>query len=163
MSNRLFTANGTRYPFTELTNKMGHFQQDAYDRLGNVYISTYNIWEIFFGYATFLSAFVQIFLYSRLKIWSTIHHLRQRKQHSFKDRLNVLMSAYEEVPFWWYITLFVCCLVTMLILIQTQDLYLPWWTYVVGVILGGMSVVPMGFIYAISAFHVATGTWNELM
>ncbi|KAG0271811.1 hypothetical protein BGZ97_011162, partial [Linnemannia gamsii] len=163
MSNRLFTANGTRYPFSELTDKQGHFQQEAYDRLGIVYMSTYNLWGIFFGYATFLSAFVQIFLFGRQKIWSTIQHLRQRKQHSFKDRLNVLMSAYEEVPLWWYIALFVCCTVTMLILIHTQDLYIPWWVYFIGLILGGLTVVPMGFIYAISAFQVSTGTWNELV
>ncbi|KAF9314644.1 hypothetical protein BGZ91_005954 [Linnemannia elongata] len=163
MSNHLFTGNGTKYPFSELTDKQGKFQQKAYDRLGNVYMSTYNLWGIFFGYATFLSAFVQIFLFGRHKIWSTIQHLRQRKQHSFKDRLNVLMSAYEEVPLWWYIVLFVCCTVTMLVLIHTQALYLPWWTFVIGLVLGSLTVVPMGFIYAISAFQVSTGTWNELI
>jgi hypothetical protein len=163
MSNRLFTANGTLYPFTELTDRQGHFQKEAYDHLGNVYMSPYNLWVFFFAFASFLSAFVQIFLFGRQKIWSTIQHLQQRKQHSFKDRLNVLMFAYEEVPLWWYIALFVCCTVTMLILIHTQDLYIPWWVYFIGLILGGLTVVPMGFIYAISAFQVSTGTWNELV
>ncbi|KAF9903593.1 hypothetical protein EC991_003505 [Linnemannia zychae] len=163
MSNRLYTGNGTKYPFGELTDKHGVFQPQAYERLGNVYMSTFNLWGIFFGYATFLSAFVQIFLFGRKKIWSTIQHLRQRKQHSFKDRLNVLMSAYEEVPLWWYIMLFVCCTATMLFLIHTEDLYLPWWTFIVGLIFGGLTVVPMGFIYAISAFQVSIGTWNELV
>ncbi|KAG0011323.1 hypothetical protein BGZ80_000768 [Entomortierella chlamydospora] len=163
MSNRLFMANGSRYPFTELTTSDGHFNEQAFEELGNVYMSTQNLWGIFFGYATFLSAFVQIFLFGRQKIWSTIQHLRQRKQHSFKDRLNVLMSKYEEVPLWWYITLFACCFVTMIVLIFTQDLYLPWWTYVIGVVLGALTVVPMGFIYAVSAYQVSTGTWNELI
>jgi len=163
MSNRLFMANGTRYPFQKLTTPEGHFDEVAFHELGNVYMSTYNLWGIFFGYATFLSAFVQIFLFGRKKIWATIQHLRQKKQHSFKDRLNVLMSEYEEVPLWWYILLFACCFTTMIVLIFTQDLYLPWWTYVVGVVLGGLTVVPMGFIYAVSAYQVSTGTWNELM
>ncbi|KAF9088306.1 hypothetical protein BGX27_002722 [Mortierella sp. AM989] len=163
MSNRLFTANGTSYPFTRLTTPEGHFDEQAFEELGNVYMSTYNLWGIFFGYATFLSAFVQIFLFGRKKIWNTIQHLRQKKQHSFKDRLNVLMSNYEEVPLWWYILLFVCCFTTMIVLIFTQDLYLPWWTYIIGVVLGALTVVPMGFIYAVSAYQVSTGTWNELI
>ncbi|KAG0297395.1 hypothetical protein BGZ97_004301, partial [Linnemannia gamsii] len=96
MTNRLFTANGTQYPFIELTDKNGHFQQDAFDRLGNVYMSTSSLWAMFFGYATFISAFMQIVLFNRKKIWTTLQNLWYRKQHSFKDRLNVLMSAYEE-------------------------------------------------------------------
>ncbi|KAG0361897.1 hypothetical protein BGX24_005234, partial [Mortierella sp. AD032] len=100
MSNRLYKSDGTKYPFRKLTDDNGHFKPDAFEEHGNVYMSTYNLWGIFFGYATFLSAFVQIFLFGRKKIWSTIQHLRQRKQHSFKDRLNVLMSEYEEVPLW---------------------------------------------------------------
>ncbi|KAG0024539.1 hypothetical protein BGZ82_010426 [Podila clonocystis] len=162
MSNVLYMANGTRYPFRELTIG-GHFNETRFHELGNVYMSTYNLWGIFFGYATFLSAFVQIFLFGRKKIWSTIQLLRQKKRHGFKDRLNVLMAEYDEVPLWWYLILFLCCFTTMIILIFTQDLYLPWWTYIVGVVLGALTVVPMGFIYAVSAYQVSTGTWNELI
>ncbi|KAH7036100.1 OPT oligopeptide transporter protein-domain-containing protein [Linnemannia elongata] len=163
MSNRLYQANGTKYPFVQLTDSQGEFQQGTFDRLGNVYMSTYKLWGIFFGFATFLSAFVQLFLFSRGKIWSTIQHLRQRRQHSFKDRLNVLMARYEEVPLWWYVSLFMCCSIIMLVIIRIQDLYLPWWTFIVALFLGASAVVPMGFIYAISAYQVTTGTWNELI
>jgi hypothetical protein len=156
-------ANGTLYPFRRLTTPDGHFDEESFKEFGNVYMSTYNLWGIFFGYATFLSAFVQIFLFGRKKIWGTIQHLRKKGGHGFKDRLNVLMSQYDEVPLWWYLLLFACCFTTMLILIFTQDLYLPWWTYVVGVVLGALTVVPMGFIFAVSAYQVSTGTWNELM
>ncbi|KAG0238060.1 hypothetical protein BGW42_007614 [Actinomortierella wolfii] len=163
MSNRLFKYDGTRYPFRELATPDGKLDEAAFAKHGTVYMSTYNLWGIFFGYATFLSAFMYLFLFHSKKIVNTFRAIRQRRHHDFKDRLNVLMSAYPEVPTWWYLVLFTCCFTTMMILIFTQDLYLPWWTYVVGVVTGALTVTPMGFIYAVSAFQVATGTWNELI
>ncbi|ORX95574.1 hypothetical protein K493DRAFT_282725 [Basidiobolus meristosporus CBS 931.73] len=163
MSNKLFTASGERYPFQKLMTAEMKFNETAYEEFGPVYMGTYQMWMLFFGYCTFISAFMYIGLFAGPKIWKTIKRLYNRQKRAEPDRLNKLMAAYPEVPLWWYILLFICCFVTMTVLILTQDLYLPWWTYLVGVVLGAATVVPMGYIYAISNYQVAVGTFNELI
>lgn len=37
------------------------------------------------------------------------------------------------------------------------------WTYIIALILGGLTVIPFGFVYALSNFQVSVGVFNELI
>jgi hypothetical protein len=56
MSNRIFLANGTRYPASQLITADLSFNETAYAELGPVYMGTQNIWALFFDYSSYISA-----------------------------------------------------------------------------------------------------------
>lgn len=161
MSNRLFLANGTRYPFTALITPDAQFNQTAYEEYGPVYMSSYvdlqctifhfsithlrtvsyYMWTIFFGYASFLSAFVTIALFAGPKLVAVAKNLIKRGKRQDKDKLNKIMESYDDVPLWWYIVLFLICFTTNMVLIFTQQLYIPWWSFIVALVIGAFTVV----------------------
>ncbi|CAM0139405.1 unnamed protein product [Umbelopsis sp. WA50703] len=163
MSNHLFLANGTLYPFQQLITADAQFNETAYEEYGPVYMSSYQMWNLFFGYASFLSAFVSIALFAGPKLVKVAKLLLTREKRQDEDKLNKLMSPYKDVPLWWYLTLFLICFITNMVLIFKEQLYLPWWTFIVALVIGALTVVPMGYVYAISNYQVDIGTFNELV
>lgn len=140
------------------------------------------MWTLFFGYASFISAFVSIALFAGPKLITVAKTLINRGKRQDRDKLNKLMEPYKDVPLWWYLILFLVCFTTNMVLIFKQQLYLPWWTFLVALIFGSLTVVvchiiydalittmfadltfmdkPMGYVYAISNYQVDIGTFN---
>jgi len=50
-----------------------------------------------------------------------------------------------------------------LVLILKGGLYLPVWTYIVGLVMGAFTILPMGFVYGISGYQIQVGVFNELI
>ncbi|KAG2180274.1 hypothetical protein INT43_004063 [Umbelopsis isabellina] len=145
MSNHLFLANGTLYPFQKLITADAQFNETAYEEYGTVFMSSYQMWSLFFGYASFISAFVSIALFAGPKLINVAKTLIDRGKRQDKDKLNKLMAPYKDVPLWWYLTLFLICFTTNMVLIFKQQLYLPWWTFLVALLFGSLTVVTNGF------------------
>jgi amino acid transporter len=101
----------------------------------------YYMWTIFFGYASFLSAFVSIALFAGPKLLDVAKTLLKRGKRQEKDKLNKIMESYQDVPLWYYGCLFLICFTTNMVLIFTQQLYIPWWAFIVALIFGAFTVV----------------------
>lgn len=101
----------------------------------------YQMWTLFFGYASFISAFISIALFAGPKLIQVAKTLISRGKREDKDKLNKLMEPYKDVPLWWYLTLFLICFTTNMVLIFKQQLYLPWWTFIVALLFGSLTVV----------------------
>ncbi|KAK2772340.1 hypothetical protein FQN53_004636 [Emmonsiellopsis sp. PD_33] len=171
MSNRIFLQNGTQYPVNELVSPDGVFNATAYEQYGPPFMGLQIRWATFFDYASYTSAFVWMFLFGWPQIKLAITKLRARAKtrgaqsinFQYSDRLNVLQRAYEEVPLWWYIALFLAAFISILVILARGLFFIPIWTYFVGLFMGAACIVPMGWLYAISNFQVAIGTTNELL
>ncbi|KAK9763427.1 OPT superfamily [Basidiobolus ranarum] len=100
MSNKLFTGEGSKYPFQKLITSDLKFNETAYAEYGPVYMGSYNLWTIFFGYCTFISAFMYIGLFAGPKLLKTFKRVYKREKRAEPDKLNKLMAAYPEVPTW---------------------------------------------------------------
>jgi hypothetical protein len=99
------------------------------------------MWTIFFGYASYLSAFVSIALFAGPKLVLVAKTLIKRGRRENTDKLNKLMEPYKDVPLWWYLVLFLICFTTNMVLIFTQQLYIPWWAFIVALVIGAATVV----------------------
>lgn len=178
MSNSLFTSAGDKYPTADLVTADFKFNQTAYDIHGPVFLGAQRAWNMFFDYASYISGitWVVVFGYGSLKssltkFISNRKNLRQAKKDGIKrsindqytDRLNKLQTAYEEVPLWWYVTLFGCCFVTLMTIFGTKSLPMPWWACLVGLGIGSVIVTPLAWLYALSNFQLAIGTFNEML
>ena len=171
MSNRLLTANGSKYPVTDLMGPNYSFNETAYEEIGPIYMGTQLIWSLFFDYASYISAFTWMILFGWSQIRSTVGKLRRRMgtrgaesvNYQYTDRLNVLQRSYKEVPLWWYIILFLCSFVATIIILAKGIFFIPIWTYFIALLTGIVVIIPMGWLYAISNFQVAIGSFNELL
>ncbi|KAK2797675.1 hypothetical protein FQN50_009099 [Emmonsiellopsis sp. PD_5] len=171
MSNRIFLQNGTQYPVNELVSPDGVFNATAYEKYGPPFMGLQIRWATFFDYASYTSAFVWMFLFGWPQIKLAVSKLRARAKtrgaqsinFQYSDRLNVLQRAYEEVPLWWYIALFLAAFISILVILARGLFFIPIWTYFVAILMGAACIVPMGWLYAISNFQVAIGTTNELL
>ena len=171
MSNRLLTANGTRYPVTDVMGPDYSFNQTAYEEIGPIYMGTQMIWSLFFDYASYTSAFTWMMLFGWPQIRATWKKLRNRMKtrgaesinYQYSDRLNVIQRSYQEVPLWWYVVLFLCTFITTITILAKGVFFIPLWTYFIALLTGLVVVIPMGWLYAISNFQVPIGSFNELL
>ena len=97
MSNRLFLANGSRYPVTALLGPNNTLNETAYKEYGPVYMGTQQVWGMFFDYASYISALTWMALFGFTKIRENVRILISRARsrgsesvnHSYTDRLNI--------------------------------------------------------------------------
>ncbi|KAI1462601.1 OPT superfamily oligopeptide transporter [Annulohypoxylon moriforme] len=146
MTNRACTADGSKYPVTDLVTPQNTFNQTAYEENGPLYLGVHYLWAIFFDYASYVSAYSWIAFFG-----------------ADTDRLNVLMRSYKEVPVWWYIAVFLSAFAAIMTMAGLDIIFIPWWTFLVALATGAAIVVPLGWLYAISNYQLPIGTFNELL
>ncbi|RUS22850.1 oligopeptide transporter protein [Endogone sp. FLAS-F59071] len=160
---KVFLQNGTTYPVLKLITPENTFNETAYAEYGPPIVSSYFMWTIFFSYASYVSAIISIMLFAGPKLIGTAREFINKEKKPYKDLLNKLQSAYPEVPYWWWGALFLVSFVSILFCILFGGLYMPWWTFVIAVVVAAIIVTPMAYIYAISNYQVQVGVFNELV
>lgn len=160
MSNRLFTENGTSYPTNELLGTDLQLNLTAYAHYGPVYLGPQRAWNMFFDYAAYISGGVWVILFG----WDKIKKSFVRTETAVKtDRLNHLYLKYPKIPIVWYQWLFLVSFVTLLVIFLNGEMFMPWWACIVALVMGGLIVTPLAWLYALSNFQLAIGTFNELI
>lgn len=162
MSNSLFTTSGEPYPSSKLLNDDLTFNQKAYEKYGPVLLGAQRAWNIFFDYAAYISGVVWILAFRYDDIVESIKRHRGSKKIVHTDVLNKLQNRYDPVPNSWYLILFTISFVTLMTIFLTGQMFMPWWCCVVGLVLGAIIVTPLAWLYALSNFQLAIGTFNEL-
>lgn len=174
MSNSLFLNNGTRYPTNELLTDDLTLNMTAYKYYGPVHLGAQRAWNMFFDYAAYISGIVWVVLFGYDQMKNSLSVLRNtyttENQNGgftsihlqYTDRLNKLQSKYEEVPMFWYLILFIISFSTLMFIFLSGQMFLPWWCCIVALALGSIIVTPLSWLYALSNFQLAIGTFNEL-
>src|ERR1700761_5784625 len=152
MSNRLFLQNGTAYPVTALIGPNNSFNETAYQEYGPAFMGTQILWNMFFDYASYTSAFAWMLLFGFPQIRSAVAKLRARSKtrgaesinFQYTDRLNVMQRAYQEVPLWWYIVLFLASFISIITILAKGYFFIPIWTFFIALLTGVIIVIPMG-------------------
>ncbi len=92
------------------------------------------VWMLLFGYphlkATF-SKFVE-----RRKSSD-----KKSVNDQYTDPLNAIMRSYDEVPLWWYFSLFLASFAIIVTSIACGYLYIPIWTYFIALATGAVVVI----------------------
>ncbi|ABN68038.1 oligopeptide transporter protein [Scheffersomyces stipitis CBS 6054] len=175
MSNSLFMSNGTSYPTSQLLTADFRLNETAYAELGKVHIGAQRAWNMFFDYASYISGIIWVVVFGYDTLGNSFKKLiasfKDRKSNKgalsinlqYTDRLNKLQSKYNEVPLYWYVVLFLASFITLLVIFATGQLFMPWWCLLVGLGFGSIIVTPLAWLYALSNFQLAIGTFNELL
>ncbi|EGW31792.1 uncharacterized protein SPAPADRAFT_141361 [Spathaspora passalidarum NRRL Y-27907] len=162
MSNSLFTTNGTIYPTRELLTSDLQLNVTAYEIYGPIHLGAQRAWNMFFDYAAYISGITWVVLFG----WDKFKQSFSRVNTSpvkYTDRLNKLQAKYEAVPSSWYITLFVISFLILMTIFLSGNMFMPWWACIVALVLGSIIITPLAWLYALSNFQLAIGTFNELV
>ncbi|KAJ3498961.1 hypothetical protein NLG97_g722 [Lecanicillium saksenae] len=179
MSNRVFqnievltgSENGTRYPLAKLLTPEITLNTTVYEEYGQLYSGPQYLWNMFFDYAAYTSAIVWIILFGRDQIkasWNKFMERRKSKTagkvtEQYGDQINILQRRYDEIPLSWFLALFLASFVIMVTITALDLLFVPVWTYFVGIATGAVIVIPLAWLYALSNFQLPIGTVNELI
>ncbi|KAG9146956.1 hypothetical protein Leryth_005222 [Lithospermum erythrorhizon] len=148
-SDDLFDGSGHVYNISSIIDSNFHFDADAYQRGGPMYITTFFAMTYGVGFAALTSTIVHVLLFHGREIWD-------QSKSSFKDKKmdihTKLMRKYKEVPEWWFwcilgtnifVTIFACEY-------YNEQLQLPWWGVLLACSIAIFFTLPIGIITAIT-------------
>ncbi|KAG9026338.1 hypothetical protein FRB95_008983 [Tulasnella sp. JGI-2019a] len=139
----------------------GTFQPDLYKAYSPLYISITFAISYGLSFGTLTATIVHTWLWYRRDI-------RRQFSASLKDTAQQdiharLMLAYPEVPQWWYAVIGVSAFTLGTITIRVWDTQLPFWAYVVSILISVVYLVPIGMIQAITNMQVGLNVITELI
>ncbi|EFX03567.1 putative plant-like oligopeptide transporter [Grosmannia clavigera kw1407] len=166
MSNGVFAKNGTKYPVNYMiytdSKGMQHVNETRFHEVGLAYSGAQYLWEIFMWYASYISSFVWcgLFLAPKLRaMWKA-----RRSLDSFHtDRLSRIIQKYPGMTLWEWALLTIIPIVMLLVIVATDKVWMPVFTYFVALGFGAAATLPMSLVYAMSGYSIKVGLFNELI
>ncbi|KAH9487322.1 Sexual differentiation process protein isp4 [Psilocybe cubensis] len=135
------------YNVTRILTADSTFDIEAYHQYSPLFLSIIT--------ATLMHAF----LYFRKQIWVQA----RRSLHEQPDIHARLMSKYEQVPEWWYLTIFLSMFTLGIISIEVWPTEMPVWAFVLALLISFTYVIPIGMIQAITNQQVGLNVITELI
>ncbi|KAI5020077.1 hypothetical protein ZWY2020_044965 [Hordeum vulgare] len=146
-SDGLFTAIGQKYNISSIVDPEFHFDANAYEKNGPLYISTFFAVSYGLGFACLTATIVHVLLFHGSEIWQLS---KSAFQDSKMDVHTKLMRRYRQVPEWWFICILVASVAIAVFTCEyyIEQLQLPWWGILLACALSIVYTLPIGIITA---------------
>ena len=85
---------------------------------------------------------------------------------SIKDEKDIhtrLMTRYRDIPHWWFAAVFVVAFVLGAVTIEVYDTKMPFWAYILALVLSLIFVLPLGILLAITNQQLFLNVFSELI
>ncbi|KAK7203601.1 putative oligopeptide transporter [Myxozyma melibiosi] len=135
--NSVYDSFGNEYNLSRIMDSNNKFDESLYRSYSAPYMSAGNVVGTGGLWAVYTCTFVYVviseykLLWETLQMmWTSIRHPRRNALDDFKDPHSTLMSAYAEVPDWWYIAIFVVGVGTGFAAIFAWPTTVPIWTVI---------------------------------
>lgn len=157
LSTSIFSSNGSIYDQSAVFGSTAQLNQTVLNEVGLPYMTGSNVW-------TNITANLSIggLLAHCLCFWGPYLRDTLRNKHSEiqSDPHWKAMQKYKEAPFWWYIGLLILAFFSGLIVIIKGQTTLPWYAYIVALLLGSFITPFSQLLFARMGNGIAT---NQLM
>ncbi|OZJ06873.1 hypothetical protein BZG36_00021, partial [Bifiguratus adelaidae] len=145
--------NATPYDQTMILDANNQVNMTALQEYGLPWYATTNVLYILWGNLGTTAAVTHVLLYHGKSIWGTLKALRRGKNHQGVNDIHYqMMQIYKEVPFWWYAILFVITFGVGMGLIYAGQSHLPWWSFIIAIILSFILTVIMTLMFSTTGF-----------
>ncbi|KII91025.1 hypothetical protein PLICRDRAFT_28874 [Plicaturopsis crispa FD-325 SS-3] len=154
-----YDNTGAPYDVSLITNADSSLNITAYEAYSPLFLSTTFAVSYGLSFASMTATITHAFLYFRKQIYS-----QARKSMNEQPDIHArLMSKYQQVPEWWYATIFVTMFVFGIISIELWHTQFPVWAFVLALIIAFVYVIPIGMIQAITNQQVGLNVITELI
>lgn len=92
-----------------------------------------------------------------LKYWKTdgsVEHTHDITEDDKMDPHYKLMSAYKDVPDWWFGIVLIASFIIGMVVIYTCNSTLPWWGFIISLLISSICILFFGALYGISGFFL---------
>ncbi|KAL5557548.1 hypothetical protein UlMin_039784 [Ulmus minor] len=146
-SDGLFTSTGQSYNVSTIIDSQFHFDLEAYEREGPLYLSTMFAINYGFNFACLTATIMHVLLFNGRQIWELSKSAFQEKKMDVHTRL---MRRYKQVPEWWFMCLLLANIAATMFACQyyNDQLQLKWWGVLLACALAIFFTLPVGVIKA---------------
>lgn len=127
------------------------FDETKYKAYSPLFLSPTLALNYGLSFAALTAAFVHIGLYHGKEVWYRFRAARDQEP----DVHMRLMKKYAEAPDWWYLGLFLVSLGLGFATTEGYASQLPWWAFVVAILMALAFVIPTTMILAVSNIQLS--------
>lgn len=111
------------------------------------------------GFAALISTLTHVALFYGPDI---VSRARDSKYETPDIHLR-LMRKYKEAPEWWFVLVFLGSFGMGMAASQAYDTHLPWWAFIVCIIIGTFFFLPIGIIQAVTNQQPGLNVVSEMI
>lgn len=111
------------------------------------------------GFAGLVSTVTHIALFYGPDVWNRARDSRYEEP----DIHLKLMRKYKEAPEWWFLAIFAVSFAFGMVASQVWPTHLPWWAYIICILIGAVFFVPIGMIQAITNQQTGLNIITEMI
>ncbi|KAI9031848.1 OPT family small oligopeptide transporter [Phycomyces nitens] len=168
MANGLFklnkeTGTSSKYPQALILDEYNNINQTALEEVGRPYFSTAMAINYICINIGVTATITHTILYYGANIKKTAIAIFRKKESRENDIHNRLMAAYKEVPTWWYYIIFVCGIGLNIGIGYANHSQLPWWGFLLAILLATILSLPMNMILAITGINFGLNVVAEMI
>ncbi|POR31920.1 Sexual differentiation process protein isp4 [Tolypocladium paradoxum] len=146
--------NTTRILTPDFTVNETAYQEYSPILLGATFSLSYGL-----SFATLISTVAHVALFYGADVWR-----RARSSKSEEPDIHLkLMRRYKEAPEWWFLTIFVFSFAFGMIASQVWDTHMPWWSYIMCILIGLVLFIPIGMVQAITNQQTGLNVITEMI
>ncbi|XP_048543125.1 oligopeptide transporter 7-like isoform X1 [Triticum urartu] len=143
----LFTLTGQKYNISAIVDDHFHFDKEAYERNGPLYLSTLLAITYGVSFASLSATIVHVLLFHGSEI---LQLSRSTFRGKSVDVHTKLMRRYKQVPEWWFICILLVSIAATVFACEyyIEQLQLPWWGVLLACAIAFFFTLPIGIITA---------------
>ncbi|KAJ3727433.1 OPT oligopeptide transporter [Lentinula raphanica] len=149
----LFFENGTEYDQTLILNDDFTLNEGKLAVVGLPWYSATQTVAKIGASLSFGATITHIIVWHGQELWNA---LLAARAGTVEDAHYEKMKVYKEVPFWWYLAMFVASMAIAIATNYTGDSELPWWAFFISVGFAAFFLPIISALYAILCFVPGT-------
>lgn len=111
------------------------------------------------SFATLISTLTHVALFYGPDVWNRA----KDSKYEEPDVHLKLMRRYREAPEWWFLATFAVSFSFGMIACQVWKTHLPWWAYIICILIGLVLFIPIGMIQAITNQQTGLNVITEMI
>ncbi|KEI39260.1 uncharacterized protein L969DRAFT_82123 [Mixia osmundae IAM 14324] len=163
-SNQLFDRFANRYNVSRVLDENFTLDPAKYEFYSEIYLSSANSLVFAAYFAVYASTLSYVFLNHRSELKEAWRSISFRKRVARPTDLhNRLMTAYPEVPHYWYLTILVLSVILAIVCQLVYSTGVPFWSVFFALGLSGVFLIPIGIIAASTNIEVTLNVLAEFV
>ncbi|KOS18311.1 Sexual differentiation process protein isp4 [Escovopsis weberi] len=138
----------------EYTVNMTAYKEYSPILLGPAFSLSYGM-----GFAGLVSTVTHIALFYGPDVWRRA----KDSQSDLPDIHMKLMRKYKEAPEWWFLAIFAVSFAFGMVAALVWPTHLPWWAYIVCILIGLVFFIPIGMVQAITNQQTGLNIITEMV
>lgn len=153
-----YTNTGAPFDVLQILTD-GVFDAEKYRNYSPIFLSL----GLTFNYAFNFAALTAVVTHTYLWYGRDIMKQLRTSVREEKDIHSRLMSRYRDIPHWWFAVLFVFTFVVGAVTIEVYDTKMPFWAFILSIVIGAIFVLPLGILNAITNQQIYLNVLAELI